>query len=217
VFGPTGSGKTTLLNLIARVYEPPDGAVMVGGADVLSLDVQAYWKRVAIVSQEAFLFSTSISNNIALADGADDGNADRIRVAAEDAQLTEDLKALPEGLDTRVGERGITLSGGQRQRTALARAFYRDFDLLLLDDVLSAVDHSTEEKLIRCIYQRAKGATMVLVSHRTSVLQQADLILVMEEGRVVSRGTHAELIEQEGVYRQAWRLQLDQKEEGEHG
>jgi ATP-binding cassette, subfamily B, multidrug efflux pump len=214
VFGPTGSGKTTLLNLIARVYEPPDGTVRIGGVDVLSLDVKEYWNRVAIVSQEAFLFSTSISNNIALAEGANEDNAERIRVAAEDAQLTEDLKALPEGLDTRVGERGITLSGGQRQRTALARAFYRDFDLLLLDDVLSAVDHATEEKLIRCIYQRAKGATMVLVSHRTSVLQQADMILVMEEGRVVARGTHAELIEQEGVYRQAWRLQLDQEEEG---
>ncbi len=214
VFGPTGSGKSTLLHLLARVYEPPEGSVHVASGDVRDYDVTQYWERVAIVSQEAFLFSTSVSNNIALADGASDTTLGRIRDAASDAQLRDDLKVLPEGLDTRVGERGITLSGGQRQRTALARAFYRDFDLLLLDDVMSAVDHATEEKLIASIYERAKGATMVVVSHRTSVLKEADSILVMEEGKIVDRGTHADLIARDGSYQRAWELQQEESHGG---
>lgn len=216
VFGTTGSGKTTLLNLLARVYEPPAGTVFVGGEDVRSFGVRRYWDRVAIVSQEAFLFSTSIGENIALAGGERGLDPEAVERAAHDAQLKEDLSTLPDGLSTRVGERGITLSGGQRQRTALARAFYRDFDLLLLDDVLSAVDHATEQQLIRAIYERSKGATTLIVSHRISVLQQADHILVLDAGRVVAQGRHAELAEVPGPYADAWRLQqAEAKGEGD--
>jgi ATP-binding cassette subfamily B protein len=217
IFGPTGSGKTTLLNLIARVYEPPENAIQVSGRDVLEYSVKDYWKRIALVPQEAFLFSRSISDNIALATGAADGSLEDVARAARDAQLSEDLEVLPKGLDTRVGERGITLSGGQRQRTALARAFYRNFDLLLLDDVLSAVDHATEERLIKAIYERAQGATMVVVSHRVSVLQKADRILVIDKGKVVASGTHEELLQERSIYRDSWRLQQADTGEGGDG
>jgi ATP-binding cassette subfamily B protein len=210
IFGLTGAGKSTLLNLLARVYDPPQGTVRLGGADVRDLPVDAYWRAVAYVPQEAFLFSRSLRSNIALAELPDRIDRDRSEAAALDAALGPDLAALPEGLETLVGERGIMLSGGQRQRAALARAFYRDFRVLLLDDVLSAVDHPTERRLIDAIYRRGAGATLVIVSHRASVLARADRILVLDEGQVVAEGTHAELLappHQEGPYARAWRVQ----------
>ena len=131
----------------------------------------------------------------------------RLSAAVEDAALAVDVESLPEGLNTVVGERGVTLSGGQRQRTALARAWYRDFDLLLLDDVMSAVDHATEKRLIDALYRRTVGRTTMIVSHRVSVLTRADRVLVLDEGKLVDQGTHEELLRREGPYSRAWQLQ----------
>lgn len=194
VFGLTGSGKSTLLDLVARVYDPPAGTIRVGDTPIEQVDIRAWWDALAYVPQDAFLFSQSLRDNIALAAPADGRDDERVAAAADDAALTDDLTALPDGLDTVVGERGITLSGGQRQRSALARAFYRRFDVLLLDDVLSAVDHATERRLIDAIYRRAAGATALVVSHRISVLRRAHRILVLDRGRLVASGTHEELL-----------------------
>lgn len=213
VFGLTGSGKSTLLNVIGRVYDPPPGTVFVGGTDVRDIRVRDYWDQVAYVPQGAFLFSTSVRDNIALGERGDEIDDARVLEAAEDAALAEELDSLVDGIDTKVGERGITLSGGQRQRTALARAFYRDGKLMLLDDCMSAVDHATEKRLIDAIYKRAEGATTFIVSHRISVLKRADKVIVLDEGRLVATGVHDELAELEGPYRRAWRLQQAEERE----
>jgi len=217
VFGLTGSGKSTLLNVISRVYDPPPGTVFVGGRDVLDVTPASLWRRLAYVTQRPYLFSESIRANILLGDQSGGQSVDQ---AVEDAALNSDLAAFPSGIDTVIGERGITLSGGQRQRVALARAFHRSFDVLLLDDVLSAVDHATESRLIEAIYRRLEDrdgtrATALIVSHRVSVLAQADRVLVMEAGRIVDEGHHDELITRDsGAYRRAWMLQ---EAEGEGG
>lgn len=207
IFGLTGSGKSTLLGLLARIHEPPPGTITLDGVDVRDVEVRDYWKRVATVGQEAFLFSRTLAENIALAEPPDQIDRARLERAVSDAALAVDVQGFPEGFDTVIGERGVTLSGGQKQRTALARAFYRDFDVLLLDDVMSAVDHATEKKLIDTLYRRAAAKTTLVVSHRISVLTRADRILVLDDGRLVSTGTHTELLEDEGPYARAWALQ----------
>ncbi len=206
IYGRTGSGKTTLLRVLQRSWNPPVGAVRVGDHDLLELDLSAWRSKLAIAPQVAFLFSSSIRENIAM--GLE---LDKVPQSAERAALGPDLEALPSGLDTVVGERGIMLSGGQRQRTALARALHRDADILLLDDVLSAVDQKTERELIDTLDQLASSGregrgrpTTVLVSHRMSVLARTDRVVVLAEGRVIDQGTHAELIERPGPYREAW-------------
>ena len=209
IFGLTGAGKSTLLDVLARVHDPPAGAIRLDGIDVLDIPVRDYWRAVGYVTQEPFLFSRTVRANIALAEPMPDETIDAaVRAAADDAALAPDLEAFPAGLDTRVGERGITVSGGQRQRIALARAFYRDFELLLLDDVMSAVDHATEKKLIDAIYRRSAGRSAIIVSHRISVLARADRVLVLDEGRVVAEGRHEDLLaDRSGPYARAWRLQ----------
>jgi len=207
IFGLTGAGKSTLLDLLARVYDPPAGTVSLGGMDVLDLPIRDYRRAVAYVGQEPFLFSRSVRENVAVASEREAIDDRRLEDAVADAALPADVATFPQGLDTTVGERGVTLSGGQRQRTALARAFYRDFEMLLLDDVMSAVDHATERKLIEAVYRRARGRTTVIVSHRISALESADRVLVLDEGRVVACDRHAALTEIDGPYAQAWKLQ----------
>ncbi|MGM0576346.1 MAG: ABC transporter ATP-binding protein [Myxococcota bacterium] len=214
VFGLTGAGKSTLLDLLSRVREPPAGTVSIDHTDVRDVPVRDYWARVAYVTQEPFLFSASIRDNVVLAPPDNDVPVDeeRLRRAVEDAALDVELESFSDGLDTVVGERGITLSGGQRQRVALARAFYRDFDVLLLDDVLSAVDHATEKRLVDAIYRRLRQGgsaprTAVVVSHRVSVLARSDRVVVLEDGRVVDRGHHRDLLARGGPYAAACRLQ----------
>jgi len=207
LFGRTGSGKSTLLRLLARLYNPPAGSVFVDGADVTTLDLAAWRRRLSVVPQRPFLFSDTIASNVAL---EADPNQDLVQEAVGMAALEHDLEALPEGLETVVGERGIMLSGGQRQRVALARGLYRGGDALILDDVLSAVDHQTEAALVETVAGLAhepSAPTIFIASHRLSALRHCDVTLVLDRGRLVDQGTHEELTSRPGPYRDAWIVQ----------
>ncbi len=207
VFGKTGSGKSTLLRVLARLFNPPEGAVFVGeeARDLTTLDLDAWRGRVAVAPQRPFLFSDSIADNVGL---APDPERAAVARAVARAALGPDLEALRDGLDTVVGQRGIMLSGGQRQRVALARALFREHaDVILLDDVLSAVDHDTERRLVDelgRIGDRGVRPTTFIVSHRLSAIRHADTILVLDEGRLVDQGSHAQLAARPGLYRDTW-------------
>jgi ATP-binding cassette subfamily B protein len=207
LFGRTGSGKSTLLRLLARLYNPPPGSIRIDGIDLTTFDLESWRRRLAAVPQRPFLFSDTIEANIALEGDADE---ERVRRAIRLAALEGDIEVLPMGLRTVVGERGIMLSGGQRQRVALARGLYRTSDVLILDDVLSAVDHHTESMLVETVADLARhpdGPTVLISSHRLSALRQCDTILVLEGGRLVDSGPHAELVRRPGLYRDVWRVQ----------
>lgn len=207
LFGRTGSGKSTLLSVLARLYDPPRGSVFIEGIDVLDLELSAWRERLAVVPQRPFLFSDTISSNVALESDADN---ERIERAVAAAALEPDIEALQHGMDTIVGERGIMLSGGQRQRVALARGLYRRGDLLILDDVLSAVDHATESGLVDSLEALGGadgGPTVLIASHRLSALRRTDVVLVLDRGRLIDVGRHNELIERQGIYRETWLAQ----------
>ena len=207
LFGRTGAGKSTLLRVLARLYNPPGGTVFIDGNDLTELDLDAWRERLAVAPQRPFLFSDSIASNVALDESADD---QPVRSAIGRAALDADVRQFPDGLETVVGERGIMLSGGQRQRVALARAIHRQGDLLILDDVLSAVDHSTEARLVETVAglaQRPGAPTVLIASHRLSALRHCDTVLVLERGRLIAEGPHTELVQQEGIYRDTWRIQ----------
>jgi len=201
IVGKTGSGKTSLLRVLARLYDPPAGSITVDGTDITRLGREAWRRRVSMAPQRPFLFSDSIAENISLGTVPEDG---AVREAVERAAFGPDLKVLPEGLETVVGQRGIMLSGGQRQRVALARALIRGADLVLLDDVLSAVDHKTEQALVKGLRGEGSGRaappTVVIVSNRVSAVRHADNIVVIEDGRVVDQGTHGDLRGRAGFY-----------------
>lgn len=196
--GRTGAGKTTLLSLIPRLLDPPPGSVAVDGIDIRRLPLARLRSAIAMVPQETFLFSATLRDNVML--GAPDAAAEEVLEAARLAGLEQDLAEFPRGLDTRVGERGLTLSGGQKQRVALARALLRRPRILLLDDCLSAVDTQTEEMILRNLRTVFRGRTVFLVSHRISTVKEADLILVLDGGEVLERGTHAQLLAAGGLY-----------------
>jgi ATP-binding cassette subfamily B protein len=196
--GRTGAGKSTLLGLLPRLFDPPPGTVLVDGVDVRRLPLARLRGAIGMVPQESFLFSTTVHDNIAL--GREQPRREEVEEAAALAGLGEDLVDFPQGLDTLVGERGITLSGGQKQRVALARALLRRPQILLLDDALSAVDTHTEEKILGNLRRVFPGRTVFLVSHRISTVRDADLILVLEDGRITDRGTHDELVGRGGLY-----------------
>lgn len=211
IFGLTGSGKSTLLDVLSRTYEPPNDTVFMDEVDITSLNINHYWREVGYVQQSPYLFSQTIRENImlaALSDEPTEVEEARLSLAVEAACLSSEIESFPKGLETKVGERGITLSGGQKQRTSLARAFYRDdLRLLMLDDVMSAVDHNTETRLIQAIYEREPSCTTLIVSHRMSVLQEADRVIVLEDGALVDQGTPEELLSRGGSYAEAWAAQ----------
>ncbi len=210
IVGHTGSGKTTLVHLIPRLMDPTEGQVLVDGIDVKELSPARLRECIGFVPQETFLFSATLGKNIAF--GVKEATADQIRDAAEMAGLSSDLSSFPNGLDTVVGERGITLSGGQKQRTAIARALLRDPAILILDDALSSVDTLTEERILESLEGVMRGRTTLLISHRVSTVRHADLIVVLENGSVVEQGTHAQLIAAGGYYAGLYQKQLLEEE-----
>jgi ATP-binding cassette subfamily B protein len=210
VVGHTGSGKTTLVNLIPRLLDPTLGAVRVDGVDLREVDPPALRRQIGFVPQETFLFSGTLAENIAL--GAPDATRDEIARAADIAGLSPDLASFPNGLDTIVGERGLTLSGGQKQRTAIARAILRRPSILILDDALSAVDTITEERILRSLSELMRQQTTILISHRVSTVRHADLIIVVENGRIAEQGTHDQLLALGGYYADLYQKQLLEEE-----
>jgi ATP-binding cassette subfamily B multidrug efflux pump len=210
VVGPTGSGKSTLGSLVTRLHEPPPGAVFVGGVDVRALSRERLRRSIGYVPQEAFLFSRSIRDNVALGD--ETAPEARLHRAAETAGLAPEIEGFPEGWATVVGERGLTLSGGQRQRAALARSLVPEPAILVLDDVFASVDAGKEAEILSSLRGTVAGRTTLVMTHRLRVAQEADRIVVLDEGRVVEEGSHAELLEAGGLYARLWRIQQIEQE-----
>lgn len=210
VVGPTASGKSTLGALLSRLYEPPLGTIFVGGRDVRELPRERLRRSIGYVPQEAFLFSRSISDNVALGDEA--APEARLRASVETAGLGPEIEGFPEGWATVIGERGLTLSGGQRQRVALARSLVPEPPILVLDDVFSAVDAGKETEILRSLRAAVAGRTTLVMTHRLRVAQEADKIVVLDEGRVAEQGTHAALLASGGLYARLWRIQQIEQE-----
>jgi ABC-type multidrug transport system fused ATPase/permease subunit len=200
IVGPTGSGKTSLVMLIPRLYDVDEGAVLVDGADVRSVDPASLRREVAVVSDDAFLFSASLRDNIAYA--RPEASDDEVVASAVRAGLEGLLDDLPDGLDTLVGERGLTLSGGQRQRVAIARALLAEPRILILDDATSSVDATTESLIKSALTEVMEGRTTFVIAHRLSTIALADEVVVLEDGQVAARGTHQELLEDSPLYRE---------------
>ena len=210
LIGTTGSGKTSLVNLIPRFYDVTQGAVLVDGYDVRQVNLVSLRKQIGIVLQTSLLFSTTIRENIAY--GSPEASLDEIIAAAKAAQAHEFIQELADGYDTVVGERGITLSGGQRQRVAIARALLLNPRILILDDSTSSVDTQTELQIQRALVNLMQGRTTFVIAHRVSTVHRADVILVMDDGRIIEKGTHSELRIQGGLYREIYELQLSDQE-----
>ena len=198
--GRTGAGKTTLVNLIPRLLDPVAGTVRIDGRDVRTLSLATLRRALGTVPQDPFLFSTTIRENIAYGLAANGDTEERVRWAAQAAGLEKDLEALPRGLETTVGERGITLSGGQKQRVTLARALASDPRILVFDDALSSVDSETERRILQRLRERFPGRTRIVISHRASTVREADWIVVLDGGRIVETGTHEQLLSRGGAY-----------------
>jgi ATP-binding cassette subfamily B protein len=198
--GPSGSGKTSLVALVARLYDPSEGSVLVDGADVRDVDLASLRGEIAFVADDSFLFTASVAENIAYArPGA---GREEVEEAARRAQADAFIRDLPDGYETRVGERGLTLSGGQRQRVAIARALLADPRILILDDATSSVDATTEEAIKAGLREAMAGCTTLVIAHRLSTVSLADEVVVMDGGRIVDRGTHEELLEGCSFYRE---------------
>jgi ATP-binding cassette subfamily B protein len=210
IVGRTGSGKSTLLALITRTFEPPPGTIFVDGRPIESFPPAQLRQWIGAVPQETFLFSESIAENIRF--GRRDAPDEKVKESAELAGLSGDVASFSSGLETLIGERGITLSGGQKQRTAIARALVRDPAILILDDALSAVDTNTEEQILRALREIRRGRTALIVSHRVSSVKDADKIIVIDDGRIIEQGTHDALLARAGYYADLYRRQTLEEE-----
>ena len=205
-----GSGKSTLVQLLPRLFDVSDGSITIDGQDIRLVPLAALRSWIGFVPQDSFLFSTRIKDNIAFALPAVD--EERVRWAAGVASLAGDIADFPRGYDTVVGERGITLSGGQKQRLALARALIADPPILVLDDALASVDTQTERAILHALRETTRGKTVIVISHRLSAVRDADLIVVLDEGRIVETGTHTSLVGRGGVYAELFQQQTLEEE-----
>jgi ATP-binding cassette subfamily B protein len=210
IVGATGSGKSTLVGLIPRLYDAPEGSLLVDGVPVREIPLRTLRRHIGFVPQETFLFSESIRENVKF--GVPEATDSQVERAAEISNILPEIRAFPKGFDTMVGERGLTLSGGQKQRTAISRAVIRDPRILILDDALSSVDTFTEEKILRQLTGVMAGRTTILISHRVSTIQNADEIVVLHGGEIAERGTHAELLALNGHYTDLYNKQLIEEE-----
>jgi ATP-binding cassette subfamily B protein len=220
VVGRTGSGKSTLAQLLPRLFDPSAGAILLDGRDIRTLPLRWLRRQIAVVPQDAFLFSASVRDNIAFGaangnaggDGAGDGRLEPVAWAAQAAGLGRDLTSLPRGLDTLVGERGVALSGGQKQRVTLARALLGDPRVLILDDALSSVDTQTEREVLASLRPFLQGRTSIVIAHRASTVRDADLIVVLDGGGIAETGDHEALMARDGVYADLFRRQRLEEE-----
>lgn len=210
IIGPTGSGKTTLAALVARLWDAPNGELLIDGRPIREWPLETLRRAIGYVPQDTYLFGDTLGENIAF--GLPQYDAERVREAAEVANLEGDIEDFTEKYETVVGERGITLSGGQKQRTAIARALVRDPRILILDDSLSAVDTQTEERILSRLRGIMAGRTTILISHRTSTVQEADQIVVLRDGQIIERGKHDDLVARGGYYADLYHKQLLEEE-----
>lgn len=210
IVGHTGSGKTSLINLIPRLYDVTSGNILIDGKDIKNIPLDVLRTNVAVVQQESFLFSDSVYGNIAY--GLREVDKQRVEVVARIANFNKDVESFPKGYETIVGERGITFSGGQKQRASLARALAADPKILILDDSFSAVDTHTEEEILKNLKEFMKNRTSIIISHRISTVKDADIIIVLADGKIAEQGTHDELVELNGLYADLHYKQLLEKE-----
>lgn len=207
LIGSSGSGKTTIINLVSRFYDVTGGSITIDGIDIHDVTLASLRKNVVIAQQDVFLFSATIRDNIAY--GAPGATIEQIETAAKAAQIHDFIKSLPGGYDTWVGERGITLSGGEKQRVAIARSLLVDPSILILDDSTSSVDAETEGLILKALDRLIQGRTTFVITHRLPIIRNADLILVIKDGRIMERGTHDELMVMNGLYRETYEGQLE--------
>jgi ABC-type multidrug transport system fused ATPase/permease subunit len=206
IAGPTGAGKTTLIKLLLRLYDVSSGKILVDGHDLRDFDLKYLRSKIALVSQDTYLFHGSVKENIAY--GRESLSEAEIIRAAQQAQLHDFVASLPKGYDTIVGERGIKLSGGQRQRLSIARAILKDAPLLILDEATSSVDSETEAAIQENLDRLVEGRTAIIIAHRLSTLRKADRILVLRQGEIVEQGRHEALLGDGGTYADLWRVQV---------
>jgi ATP-binding cassette subfamily B protein len=211
LIGPTGSGKSTVTNLIPRFYKPQEGAIRIDGQNVADVTLYSLRKHIGIVLQEPFLFTQTIAGNIAY--GRPKATMEEIVAAATAARAHDFILSFPDGYETWVGERGVTLSGGQKQRVAIARALLADPRILILDDSTSSVDTETEHLIKQALDVLMQGRTTFIIAQRLVTLKSANKILVLDAGRIVERGAHDELLQQDGLYREIYDLQLRDQDE----
>lgn len=210
ILGRTGSGKTAIANLLLRMYNVERGAITLDGHDIREIPLKTLRESIAYVPQDNFLFSDTLQNNIAF--GAAGNDIELVQKSAKEACIHDNIMDFPKKYDTLVGERGVTLSGGQKQRSSIARAFMKDAPILILDDALSAVDTNTEEQILKNLKENRLGKTTIIIAHRISTIQNADHILVLESGEIAEYGTHAELMDRQGIYTKLYEKQQLEKQ-----
>jgi ATP-binding cassette subfamily B protein len=213
IVGKTGSGKSTLAQLLLRMFDPQEGSIEIDGTNIRNYKLASLRRQIGYISQESFLFSDTIANNIAF--GLEHAEPELVKNAARQASVEQEILHFPQQYETMVGERGVTLSGGQKQRVSIARALIKDSSVLIFDDCLSAVDAKTERQILQRLYEVLEDKTAIIITHRIFSLLKFDFIVVMEDGRIIENGSHQELLEMDGYYADLYRRQQATDDETE--